>query len=314
MNYLNNKELEGIECCPGCGGKTFNVALVAEPWNYAECSNCGLVFTNPRYSESTLNKLYAEQYYQAAEDYQNQQVARPTEDHMNLAKRVKKILSEFDSCHSIDVGCGGGRLVEAFALEGFDASGIEPNTQTVETAKEAGRNISTDNLSDLSDNRYECVTAIHVLEHVILPKEFLAEVYRILKPDGVFVVEVPNFGSKASKIQGKNWNALHPGTHLFHFTPETLSLLLKDTGFKVIKTSLLGGAGIFTNVSESVVCKNQSKLQVQQKEKNKYSFLRLLWKSRRHLTKITYVKQFVRWANWEFLKNGEYVQIMVKKS
>ena len=250
---MEENELVDVENCDLCRGNDFTLAMDASPWKLLKCINCGLVFTSPRYSDSELARLYVDEYYEQADHYFKQQINSPSDDQLQMARSIFRRLVKIKSARSLDVGCGGGRLVEAFSRAGFESSGIEPSIQTVKQAKMAGRNISVQKLEELENQTYHCVTAMHVLEHVASPLIMLKELHRILKPNGICIIEVPNFSSKASILMGAEWPALHPSTHLFHFSPETLSAMLEHTGFELMKKKKLGGAGIFSNVSESTI-------------------------------------------------------------
>lgn len=312
---MEANELVDVEICDLCRGNDFTLAMDASPWKLLKCINCGLVFTSPRYSDSELARLYADEYYEQADHYFKQQITPPTDDQLQMALDIYRRLVKIKSARSLDVGCGGGRLVEAFSRAGFESSGIEPSIQTVKQAKMAGRNISAQRIEYLESQAYHCVTAMHVLEHVVSPLKLLEELYRVLKLGGLCIIEVPNINSKASKQLGPKWPALHPGTHLFHFSPETLSGIMEKIGFEVLKKRKLGGAGMFSSVSEATASTKNNNTLCSSKI---YSYrpsglLKLLWKNRSALKKIPMLTSFIRWMNWELLGNGEYIQITARK-
>lgn len=91
-------------------------------------------------------------------------------------------------------------------------------------------------LSDIKFDRemFDVITMHHVLEHIPDPIHFLSQEIRpLLKKDGLLVVEVPNFGSFESRINGEAWEDLKPWEHLNQFTPKTLRRCLQKTGFRV---------------------------------------------------------------------------------
>jgi ubiquinone/menaquinone biosynthesis C-methylase UbiE len=99
---------------------------------------------------------------------------------------------------------------------------------------------------------FEVATCISVLEHVINPPIIIDEVYRVLKPHGLFLLQVPNFAWLPFRFQflfgklpltggvylGADWE------HLHNFTMSILCGLLKQKGFKVQSISC---SGIFAN-------------------------------------------------------------------
>src|SRR3990170_4658896 len=69
------------------------------------------------------------------------------------------------------------------------------------------------------------------------PKKALREAYRIIKPGGLICVAVPNSFGIHSKIYGNKWPHLSLPYHLHFFSKQTLSKLVKESGFQIIKIS-----------------------------------------------------------------------------
>lgn len=104
------------------------------------------------------------------------------------------------------------------------------------------------------DNSVEEILVIHVLEHLfyIQAEPFIKECYRVLKPEGVIEIEVPDIIKAAKEIvEGKR--DIHecvrrifaggitkidiPRMHRWGWTEKTLKELLEKLKFKVTKIS-----------------------------------------------------------------------------
>ncbi len=82
---------------------------------------------------------------------------------------------------------------------------------------------------------FDVITMWDVLEHLQNPKEALIEARRILKPDGILVLRLPNINSWDARIFGKYWSGYDAPRHLFVFSQKTLSRMLVDARLRVLE-------------------------------------------------------------------------------
>ena len=59
----------------------------------------------------------------------------------------------------------------------------------------------------------------------------LAEVARVLKPNGVVVLQVPNIESWQFKMFGAQWYGLDIPRHVIDYSKNSMETLLNDSGF-----------------------------------------------------------------------------------
>jgi 2-polyprenyl-3-methyl-5-hydroxy-6-metoxy-1,4-benzoquinol methylase len=81
---------------------------------------------------------------------------------------------------------------------------------------------------------------LHVIEHVPDPFSTFKEVFRILKPNGLFVVETPRYDTLMFKLLGKRERSLSCDGHIYFFTTETLIKMASKAQFEVIKKEYVG--------------------------------------------------------------------------
>ena len=152
----------------------------------------------------------------------------------------------------LDYGCGdafryGGRLVERKAdYRGFDISHV-----AVEAARGRGINVgllSDDGKTSLSDGQAQTALCFEVLEHLMRPDVAVAEIYRCLGKDGVFLMSVPNPGFVPQRFEFFLTGFLCPGgspetsrrcpwkdAHIRFYNTWMLRKLLKEAGFRDIQ-------------------------------------------------------------------------------
>lgn len=96
----------------------------------------------------------------------------------------------------VDVGAGGGHLVEriAAALHGQVVLGVEPSSALVRTALEAGRAVVRGEGHEipLPDASAKCVISERVLQHVEDIQAVLAEIDRVLQINGLVLLADPD--------------------------------------------------------------------------------------------------------------------------
>ena len=81
---------------------------------------------------------------------------------------------------------------------------------------------------------YDVVTLWDVLEHTPDPKTEMREMHRLLKDDGLLVINYPDIGSWIARADGTSWVFLLD-VHLYYFTRATIRKLLGDAGFEVVR-------------------------------------------------------------------------------
>jgi 2-polyprenyl-3-methyl-5-hydroxy-6-metoxy-1,4-benzoquinol methylase len=202
-------------------------------FNVVRCSDCTLAYLNPRPDADELGAHYPAEYQTGVRDYPQSQC--PTMQ-VGLGIWLRRRTPPFvPGGRLLDVGCsGGGYLLEMRKL-GWQVEGVEMDPD-VERFEQLGLDVRSGlaevALAEFPDERFDVVTAWHVLEHVFDPSRVLSEAYRILKPGGVLMLEVPNFDSLARRALRTYWSALELPRHLYHFTPKTLGALLRKAGFQ----------------------------------------------------------------------------------
>src|SRR6476661_337945 len=113
---------------------------------------------------------------------------------------IKKIGIEPKDKKALEVGSGGGILTEEIYKMGFTTTGIDPAQESLQAA----RNHATAERLDITyeqgtgeqlpypDQSFDCVFCCDVLEHVRDLPKVIAEISRVLKPNGVFFYDTLN--------------------------------------------------------------------------------------------------------------------------
>lgn len=138
----------------------------------------------------------------------------------------------------LDVGCGTGIFLTKLKELKYETYGVEQSKEAAEWAKnKLGLNVFAGTLESVKfpSEFFDVVNFSHVFEHLYDPLRTLHEVYRILKPRGIIMIDIPNIKSLERRIFGKHWLGWDPPRHLFHFSPDTIEKMLRKAKFSLVK-------------------------------------------------------------------------------
>ena len=85
--------------------------------------------------------------------------------------------------------------------------------------------------AQFGDESFDAIVMIETVEHLLDPAETLRQAYRLLRPGGAIWIAVPNLPSIMLPLLGVDWSVLSPVEHLYYFTEQTLSQMLRNIGF-----------------------------------------------------------------------------------
>jgi SAM-dependent methyltransferase len=152
----------------------------------------------------------------------------------------------------IDLGCGNGLLLSRFRARGWHLVGIDSSQSGVQIARKKYPDIrfesadATDDLSFVGYGSFDAVISTDVIEHIFLPRKYVANCFKVLKPGGTLVITTPYHGyAKNLAIALTNrWDShlqpLQDFGHIKFWSVDSLSALLFDAGFQRISWQGLG--------------------------------------------------------------------------
>jgi SAM-dependent methyltransferase len=214
----------------------------------AVCGTCGAGWTLPEASETELGSFYPDAYH-AYQPSAGALAKLQVRVHQAILGRALKrspldSLAQKPSGTLLDVGCGRGDLGVALIRQGWRVSGIEPSTAACAVAQARGVDAHPGTLATNSfDEKFDAVVMNHSLEHVPNPRADLARTFGLLRSGGVLAISVPNFASWQRRRYGAAWFPLDLPRHRTHFTPRSLELALRETGFDVLSLGSASDAG-----------------------------------------------------------------------
>lgn len=216
-------------CCHYCGAISNTVLLPGAPVRLLKCECCSLVFAPQFVGLAEMVEFY-EDYY-GNEDL----VFSPLNE-----KRIRAILARMEAKVGVgrvlDVGCGAGHLLQAARSRGWDVRGIEISASALQHLKSVGIPAFRGDLLDahFPADTFDLICLSEVIEHVLTPREWFAELGRILKPNGFLLLTTPNRTSLTRFLLGGDWRVFRRD-HVNYFTQSFLRRALEREGLRIAR-------------------------------------------------------------------------------
>ena len=219
---------------------TYNEHSKTTKISHYRCFRCGSVFVGNDIDSEELSVAYStldsKKYFEEIES-ENRKKMVTSISHLNT------LISHGDSI--IDIGAGNGFFVELLYKADFlDVSAHEIEGSDMSKIKNIASSIYQDfDYSSIPSEKFNAVTLLDVLEHVLDPQYLINMCNRILKKDGVIYFHTPvvtrtdrimHFIQKIPILKkiGTIWQRGRTSIfHLENYTPRSLSFLLENAGF-----------------------------------------------------------------------------------
>jgi SAM-dependent methyltransferase len=236
--------MEKLSACPICEHETLNANMLItdhflsrEDFSLVQCANCGFVFTNPRPHKNKLGGYYESEDYFSHSKKKKGLITflYDAVKNYSLQKKFKLISKHKNSGRILDIGCATGEFLNHFKKQGWETLGIEPAEQPREFAiKNYGLEVLPEaSIHNLQNDSLDVITMWHVLEHVPDLNARIEQIKKLLKPDGLLVIALPNYLSWDAQFYKEFWAGYDVPRHLYHFSPDSVSRLLQKFDFKV---------------------------------------------------------------------------------
>lgn len=264
------------------------------------CSLCSLIFTFPETKEPLrINKSR----YDSQEELDSR-IANFAKEYQSAKNHVLAFMKYKKKGKYLDIGCSYGIALKAARDLGFDVTGIEPTKKASDYARKTFHvKIIQKTLekSKLKNNTYDVVSLYDVLEHVPNLKIFLKEIYRILKPNGLLVIQSPNIESYAYSLLKISWNWLLVPNHLWHFSKKSITKLLGENGFNVINFTTQDNVYDFSSNLNSKIFLYKRPKNLSEKIYQKFTYI------------LCYSAVYLGTKMWSYAGKGGTLQIYAEK-
>jgi SAM-dependent methyltransferase len=147
------------------------------------------------------------------------------------ARMIERLLDPKSGDRLLEVGSSAGYRIEGYSGIGVELSGVDSDHDAIETGKRTGSpvNLIEADAGNLpfSNESFDRILCVHLLEHLPDPKKAIGEMARVLKPQGRAVIVVPCERIRGDTAFAGWWQFKNLHLHRFK-PPQITSLLLPD--------------------------------------------------------------------------------------
>jgi len=272
-------------------------------FSYYQCNYTKTIFANPRPKPDLLEKFYSntkssnywlDKFFLPKIKERKNKIVVPQV--MFFSNKFKK----YKNKKILDIGSGLGLFLLELKKKWPKAnlSALEPSKKMAEKCRSNKINVYETTIEKINTqkNKFDAITCFELFEHLYDPKIFLDQVYKLLNKNGVFYFTTLNGMGYDIQMLGKYSNSIYPPYHINFFNPESIKILLKKIGFKILFIDTPGKLDL------SIV-ENNSKLL----SKNKRFFIKFFFKN----ASKEYKKNFQKYL--QLNKLSSHMRIAVTK-
>lgn len=217
--------------CLVCGSKKWTKKYK----DLVECKDCKYIRANNKYFKFNPQKLYTTSYFKNSDyaDYEREKGALEK----NFSDRIERIRRYKKGGSLLEVGSAFGFFLN-LAKKYFKITGVDLDKNvTKQAARNSGAKVFTGDLPSLGIKKssYDIICMFDVIEHLKEPAKHIEKIHKILKDDGVLIIETGDIGSYLAMIQKDSWRLIKPPFHLQYFSKKTITIFLEKLGFEIVK-------------------------------------------------------------------------------
>ena len=242
--------------CIACSSTDSKIFWSDQIRSVRHCRSCDLLFVFPQPDGDTLHNQFQSDYFS-----HNGSAGRRLELEFEVWRkptvtRIARLIHGLKPSGTLlDVGCASGEMLQHFREAKWELYGVEPSAMAFARARERFADNPRVHLFNCylhevstEPKSVDVVTVLESLYYMPDPRRELSYVARTLKDDGFLAIAVPGYAYQRLRYSGVISYLLYgsrcslTASHLFYFSKNSMTELLKSQGFRIIDTVQLGSS------------------------------------------------------------------------
>ena len=201
-------------------------------------SEGNIIFLDPHPTDHELKNFYNIEYKQGAYLHYTE---NPLIKEFTALSRINLFKNIINKGLLLDVGCSSGGFIESALKNGYDAYGLEMSSEAKKKAKQCIKKRITlgdaEILTKKIREKFDVITAFDVVEHTKDPVNFIQNLSKLLKKNGILVFTTPDTDHYLRYLMGKYWPMLQPCQHLYLFNKNNFNKIIRNCNLEIIDTN-----------------------------------------------------------------------------
>jgi ubiquinone/menaquinone biosynthesis C-methylase UbiE len=220
-----------------------------------QCGNCSFYYIHPdiELNQDEWTELYKDDYFANKHDSEWLEKLN-SKERTDRVKLIKKNLQS-NNGNYLDIGCGEGFVLNEALANGFTPFGLDIANNLHDSVDMEVLDFFEGNIFDANykENYFSAIYMDSILEHVDDPISLLKEIYRVLKPNGIGFLIVPNEDSLINDtkqilytlmLRKDEYGRIKPFVPPYHingFNPKSLKYAIESVGLRMINLTQFAG-------------------------------------------------------------------------
>jgi SAM-dependent methyltransferase len=235
-----------VEACNLCGATVFTVLTHRDRYGYPAtacgCRRCGLVFLNPVMTSEAYSRFYVDVYRPLVSAYHGRLIDATTiqAEQRDYARERGDLLAPYldgkGFATMLDIGGSTGVVAHAFCERfGLKGTVIDPSPLEIDEARRLGLDTVTGLVEEwhAGGQSFDVVVMAQTVDHLLDIARTLAAVRGIIRPGGVFFVDIVDF--RAAYLRNGSVEDAMKIDHPYYLTDFTMEAFLSRAGFDVVR-------------------------------------------------------------------------------
>ncbi|MEO2015136.1 MAG: class I SAM-dependent methyltransferase [Fuerstiella sp.] len=231
--------------CPVCGPSSKTFVGECHELPVVRCDVCRLMFVGECGTVDETEEFFRTEHVDAEETTQRHYVSYRKDSLRREAAVVQRLVPS--GGRLLDVGTASGYFLKEFQdAQGWNVEGVEPSAVSTTFARDQfGLDVRQGYLSeqDYDAETFDVVTSLDAFNCHRNPNEDLAEIYRTLKPGGLFAIEIPGQSYRLLTGSGVLCRLffgcslrLNAGVNFYFYTTASLITMASRAGFEIFES------------------------------------------------------------------------------